>query len=293
MKSLTAASVIHVMDKENVPAITIGAGEVIEVETAKPGIPDAVFTKDYTKEPYPKRILTITGPIYVEGCEPGDCLKVEVLDIRLDNKGKMWMGQWMGILMDEMDHCCKWDAVVEENMVRFSKGITFPVDSMIGTLGVAPAGEAVDCLSPGRHGGNMDAKEIAPGSIVYLPVQVKGGLLAVGDVHAAMGFGEVFGTGVEIGSTVTLRISVEKEPPAPWPVVEKPDSYTILVSGKEMEEICKEAVRTTIGFLQAHRELTFDEAYALAGQTCHLKIAQVVNPERTVAMEIPKDILKN
>lgn len=292
MKSLTTASVIHVMDKENVPAITVGAGEIIEVETAKPGIADEVFTRDYSVVPYPKRILTITGPIYVEGCEPGDCLKVEVLDIRLDSRGKMWMGQWMGLLMDEMDHCCKWDVTVEGSTARFSDGIAFPVAPMIGTLGVAPGGDPVDCLSPGRHGGNMDAKEICPGSTVYLPVQVKGGLLAVGDVHAAMGYGEVFGTGVEIGSAVTMRISVEKKQMAPWPVVEGPDCYTILVSGKEMEACCKEVLRTAIDFIRARRDLTFDEAYALAGQTCHLKIAQVVNPERTVAMDIPKYILQ-
>lgn len=293
MKLLTTASVIHVMDEENIPAITIVAGETLQVETAKPGIPDAVFTKDYSVEPHPKRILTITGPIYVEGCEPGDLLKVEILDIQLDTRGKMWMGQWMGILKDEVDHCCKRDVLVENGVVHFSETTQFPIQPMIGTLGVVPAGTPVDCLTPGRHGGNMDAREIAIGSTVYLPVQVKGGLLAVGDVHAAMGMGEVFGTGIEIGSTVTMRIDVVKGQSLPWPLVERENSYDFLISGPDLDENCREAVRTTIAFLMQRNGISFDEAYALAGQTCDLKIAQVVNPERTVAMEIPKSILKS
>ena len=105
MKSLTSANIIHVMDKNNIPAITIMPGETIAVETAKPGIPDEVFLKDYSREPYPKRILSITGPIQISGAEPGDTLRIAVQKIELDVLGKMWTGQWMGILHQEMDHC--------------------------------------------------------------------------------------------------------------------------------------------------------------------------------------------
>ena len=293
MKSLTTASVIHVMSKDNVPAITIASGETIAVETAKPGIPDETFTKDYTKEPYPKRILTITGPIYVEGAEPGDILRVEIRDIQLDTMGKMWMGQWMGILMNEVDHCYMRKVKVADGVVHFSDDLTFPVRPMIGTLGTAPAGDPIDCLAPGEHGGNMDALNVAIGNAVYLPVGVKGALLAVGDVHAAMGDGEVLGTGIEIGSTVVMKIDVIKGKRLRHPTVETPTSFELLVSGDDMPEACREVTRSAIEFVMERNGCSFDEAYALVGQTSDLKICQVVNPDCTVSMEIPKHVLKS
>lgn len=281
------------MDKNTPAAMTVKCGELFSVETAKPGIPDETFTKDYTKVPFPKRMLSITGPIAVEGAEPGDILKINIHDIQLDTMGKMWMGQWMGILMDEVDHCYMRKVNVSDGVVHFSDGLSFPVKPMIGTLGLAPAGDPVDCLYPGDHGGNTDALNAAPGNSVYLPVGVPGGMIAVGDVHAAMGYGEVLGTGIEIGSVVTMSVELIKGRALKHPIVETPVSYEILVSGPDMLEICREATRSAIDFIVEHSGCTFDEAYAIAGQTSDLKILQVVNPWLTVSMEIPKSVLKN
>lgn len=293
MKRVTTESVIHVMSKDNVPAIRVLNGETIMVETAKPGIPDEVFTKDYSVEPFPKRILTITGPIYVEGCEPGDILKIDIKDIELDVNGKMWMGQWMGILMDEVDHCFLKKVKVENNVVYFSDDITFPTTPMIGTIGVAPAGEDIACLIPGEHGANMDALSAGIGNSVYLKAQVKGGLLSIGDVHAAMGLGEVLGTGIEIGSTVTMTLSVIKDMEIKHPLIETPTHYEYLISHVDLFEASKEATRTAIAFVQEKNHCGFDEAYALVGQTSNLKIMQVVNPVFTISIEIPKNVLKS
>lgn len=291
MKQVTTASVIHVMSKNNPPAAVVENGEIIRVETAKPGIPDEVFTKDYSVTPFPKRILTITGPIYVENCEPGDTLKIDVLDIQLDVAGKMWMGQWMGILMNEVDHCYLKKVQVHDGRVHFSEKLSFPIKPMIGTIGVAPAGEDIACLVPGEHGANMDAINATIGNSVYLPVQVSGGLLAVGDVHAAMGLGEVLGTGVEIGSTLTLRLSVIKNKTFAHPLVETPTSYEFLISDGDLLNGFKEATRTAIDFIRERNGVSFDEAYAITGQTCDLRVMQVVNPISTVSIEIPKSVL--
>lgn len=279
------------MSKDHPPAISIHSGEVIAVETAKPGIPDEVFTKDYNKEPYPKRILTITGPIYVENTAPGDLLRVTIQDIQLDTMGKMWTGQWIGLLMDEIHHCHMRKVPVQNGTVFFSDKVTFPVRPMIGTLGTAPAGDPVECLLPGEHGGNMDALNITCGNTVYLPVNVPGAYLAVGDVHAAMGHGEVLGTGIEIGSTVVLQIDVIKGQSIRHPIVETATSFDILVSGDDLTELCKEAVRSAIAFVSEHNSCDLDEAYALVGQTADLKIEQIVNPQATISMEIPKAVL--
>lgn len=290
MKRLTAANVVHVMDKENIPAITIMPGECIAVETAKPGIPDEVFTLDYTVEPYPRRILTITGPIRVEGCRPGDILKVDIKEIQLHSAGKMWMGQWMGLLMDEVDHCYLRKVSVEEDAVLFREDIRIPLRPMVGTIGVAPAGEAVDCLIPGEHGGNMDAPCVTAGCTLYLKAQTEGGLLSLGDVHAAMGHGEMLGTGVEIGSTVVLEIGLVKDMPLRHPMVENSEGWEIIVSGPDLPKLCREACRSAVALVMERGGLSFDEAYALVGQTADLKIAQLVNPVGTVSVFIPKYI---
>ena len=100
----------------------------------------------------------------MEGAEPGDILSVKIEDIRLDDAGKMWMGQWMGILMNEVDHCYMRKVSVENNSVVFSDTLSFPTRPMIGTLGVAPSGDPVDCLVPGTHGANMDSLSVTTGN---------------------------------------------------------------------------------------------------------------------------------
>lgn len=292
MKRITTADVIHVMDGKNTAAMSVRCGEKFEIETANPGIPDETFLKDYSKEPFPKRILTITGPVCVEGAEAGDILCVHIDDIRLNKEGKMWMGQWMGILMDEVDHCYMKKVRVEGDTVVFRDDVRFAVRPMIGTIGTAPAGDAIDCLLPGNHGGNMDALCVTSGSTVYLPVGVKGAMLSIGDVHAAMGYGEVLGTGIEIGSTVTAHVELIKGREQKHPVIETAESFEIAVSGDDMPEICREAVRAAMDFIMQHGDFGFDEAYALAGQTGDLKILQVVNPLYTVSMSVPKAVLK-
>jgi amidase len=291
MNKVTTQNIIHVMSKGNVPAIKVRSGDKLIVETAKPGIPDVVFTKDYAVEPFPKRILSITGPIFVEDCEPGDVLKVDIHSIVLDSVGKMWMGQWMGLLMDEVDHCFLKKVTVENGLVNFNDKIKIPIKPMIGTIGVAPSGEDIACLYPGLHGGNMDVPAVTVGNTIFLPVQVEGGLLSLGDVHAAMGAGEVLGTGVEIGSTVELVVTVLKNNVLVAPYVETPTSYEFVSSHADLLIACKEAAKTAIAFVQKENHCSFDEAYALVGQTGDLKIAQVVNPIFTVTMEIFKSVL--
>ncbi len=291
MNKVTTQNIIHVMSKNNEPAIKARSGDKLIVETAKPGIPDEVFTKDYNVEPFPKRILSITGPIYIEDCNAGDVLKIDIQSIDLDSAGKMWMGQWMGLLMDEVDHCFLKKVTVENGFVNFSKNIKIPIMPMIGTIGVAPAGDDIACLYPGLHGGNMDVPAVTTGNTVYLPVQVEGGLLSLGDVHAAMGAGEVLGTGVEIGSTVEIVVTVEKNRRLDAPYVETPISFEFVSSHADLLTACKEATKTAIAFVQNKNNCSFDEAYALVGQTGNLKIAQVVNPIFTVSMEVLKAVL--
>lgn len=292
VQKIPRTSFVHVMSKDNAAVASIKSGETVQFETAKPGIPDEVFEKDYSKEPFPKRILTITGPLFVEDAHPGDCLKITIENIELDNEGKMWMGQWMGALMNQVDHCFMKKVIVENGFVHLDEDNKFPIRPMIGTIGTAPANDPVDCLIPGSHGGNMDSLSVAIGNELYLPVNVEGALLCVGDVHAAMGYGEILGTGVEIGSCVTLKVEVLKNTLVVHPVVETKNSYIILVSAEKFEEAYEEAINSAIKIFMDCNGSSFDFAYAMVGQTADLKIEQIVNPYMTLSFEIPKNVLK-
>lgn len=283
-------NIIHEMSQNNDPIGTVKPDEQFIIKTASPGIPDETFEKDYSDKDYPKRVLSITGPVFIEGAQPGDTLKIDISKIELFNHGKMWMGQWMGLLMDEMDHNYMKNVEVNKDKVKFDENIDLPLRKMIGTIGVAPL-DTIECLYPGDHGGNLDLPSITEGSSVYLPVYTEGALLAIGDVHAAMGNGEIYGTGVEIGSEVTLSVSIIKDTEINSPIVETENSIRVVSSKKDLLEACKEVTRKAIQFVEGNNEYSFDESYALVGQACNIEIAQLVNPLLTVSMQIPKSIL--
>lgn len=294
MQYISDEKIIHSMNDKNKPIGKVKSGEKFIIKTRSPGIPDDVFIKEYHDEKdYPERVLSITGPVEIEDVEPGDTLEIVINDIKLDSKGKMWMGQWMGLLMDEVERPYLKKVEVDEFAVKFNDEINIPLRPMIGTLGVSPTKDDIPCLIPGDHGANIDVPNVTTGNKLFLRAQVPGGLVSVGDVHAAMGDAEIFGTGVEIGSEVTLTINVIKEIVQNTPFIETPEIIEIIFSHQDMLEAAKGVTRKAIDFVQEHTDLIFEEAYALIGQAGNLKIAQIVNPLYTLTMELPKYILKN
>ncbi len=291
MQTITKDHIVHSFSSKNQAVAEVCSGERVKFITASPGIPDAVFEKDYSIEPFPKRILSITGPLFVKDTMPGDCLKITIKDIVLEEIGKMWMGQWMGVLSKQVDHCFMKNVPIENGKAIIDENLQLPLRPMIGTIGTTPQGEGVECLVPGSYGGNMDSLSVSVGNILYLPVFVEGALLCVGDVHATMGRGEVFGTGVEIGSEVELEIEVIKQKNLTGPLVENQNSYIVLSSAPTLEQACIDATNRAIDFITESIDCCFDIAYALVGQACDLKIEQIVNPNVTVSIEIPKNIL--
>lgn len=293
MKRISKEAIIHNMSKRNIPAYYVYQGEKIKVETVDPGFTQEKFNEIRITENFPKRILSITGPIYVYNCKAGDTLKIIIEDIELNEVGKMWTGQWIGFLMDELQTCFLKEVNIVGNEVIFNDTIKENIQPMIGTVGVAPAKEDIDCLIPGIHGGNMDVKELGIGSTLYLKSQVDGGLISLGDVHAAMGKGELFGTGVEIGSIITIKIEVMKQQEINLPVIENINDYIIVFSDKNVEIACKKLLKTSIPIIMKANDLSYGDAYCFIGQFCDVGIAQLVNPLITVTLTIPKRLLKN
>src|SRR5436190_5677165 len=192
------------------PVLTIEPGETVEIETHDARSGSIQKPTDLLDGPPPGGFNPITGPIYVKGAEPGDSLLVRINKIELDSQGFTAIKAKVGLLGDRATQFATRIIKVEQGWCHFSERLRFPVRSMVGTIGVAPASGEIAALYPGLHGGNMDNSEVRTGSTVHLPVQVAGGLLSVGDVHASMGDGEVTMIGLEIPAVVTVTVNLQK-----------------------------------------------------------------------------------
>jgi acetamidase/formamidase len=172
---------------------------------------------------------------------------------------------------------------------------------MIGTIGLAPAGgQVLPMVPPHRQGGNMDIRQVTAGTRLSLPVAVAGGLLSLGDTHAAMGDGEVCGTGIEISSTVTVRLDVDKGRAVPAAVLEtdgraaRPGPALIATGiGPDIWQAARDATRSLIDQLVRRTGLAAVDAYLLASVTADMHVAEIVDlPNVVVAMHFPLDALR-
>ena len=169
---------------------------------------------------------------------------------------------------------------IENNTVRFNR-LELPVDPMIGVIGVAPAGDPVNCGTPGYHGGNMDTRTIRAGSSVYFPVQVEGGLLAMGDLHAAMGDGEIMVSGVEVSGEVDVTVSKASGLDLSMPMVKSADRLAMVASEETADLALSKAVNAMADFLTVQTDLDLNQAGMLMSACGHARISQIVDPAKT------------
>lgn len=232
-----------------------------------------------------------TGPIAVKGVRKGDIIRVSIEEIQLDDQGVMVMMPGLGPLGNMVQETNTKIIPIHDGAVYFSDNIHFPVQPMIGVLGVAPETGEISTATPGNHGGNMDTKEITTGSHVYFPVFIDGANLALGDLHAAMGDGEMNGTGVEIAGKVRLSVSKVPDFDLSMPLVETKQEFLIVSSQKTYDKAIQEGMKQAASLLQYRLDLSFTEAYRLLSATGDLRISQIVNPCVTVKIAIPKSLL--
>lgn len=234
------------------------------------------------------RTNPVTGPLYVRGAEPGDLLKVEIIDIATEPYGMMCVRHGRGLYEVEACHCRRFE--ISGGEILFDDGIRIPVRPMIGVIGTAPAGPC-DTYSPGEHGGNLDIRELGAGSTIYLPVAVPGALLSIGDCHAIQGDGETAICGMECAASVTVRVSVVKgECELPVPFIENGNYIYTTYADVSLDVAYREAAR------RMHRYLVstgMSDAHAamLLSLVGNLRISQVVNPRKGCIMEFPKKYL--
>ena len=175
-------------------------------------------------------------------------------------------------------------------------GKQIPVDHMIGVIGVAPEkGKSVPCGYPGSHGGNLDCKLMVKGNTAYFPVRVEGGLVQMGDMHAVMGDSELCGTGLEINGTVIARVSVIKNCPLEWPVLETADTWYTMASAAGYEEALRHASVQMQDLVAAATGWDATDAYLYMSLRGDLEVCQACKPcevDLIVRLGVPKADMK-
>lgn len=291
MKKLSCEQYIFAFGKGNQPALTVNSGEVVEIQTM-----DCFSNQIQRKEDKLdgldwERINPATGPIYVEGAQKGDVLKVTIEKIEIAEQGAMCAGEGLGVLGDRMKGMYEKLVPIKEGKAIFNDRISLPLNKMIGVIGVAPEEEEISCGTPGNHGGNMDNKMITENAVLYFPVFTEGALFALGDVHAVMGDGEIGVSAVEIPATVTVKLEVVKEMKLINPYLENETHVSTIASAINIEDAIHQAVHDMEDLLAPKLSLETPEMAMLFSAAGSVEICQVVDPLKTVRFNFPKWIL--
>lgn len=292
MKTISNKNVIYKFKNKMESVDKIKSGDTVKFQT------NDCWTQQITDE---TQVVTeidydilnpATGPIFIEGAEPGDVLKIYIESIEIAEKGSALAVPNEGVLGDKVKNPRVKIIDVKDGYAYFNE-LKIPVNPMIGVIGVAPAEADGEWTTdtPWKHGGNMDTKDIKQGNTLYLPVNQEGGLLALGDCHAIMGDGELCFTGLEIPAFVTLKIDVIKKMKLNWPLIEDEKFIKIIASGKTLDEAIYSGTDEAVSFLMKGLGYDWEDAYILASLTVDLQISQVVDPMKTIRASIPKDIL--
>ena len=293
MLTIKRNNAVYAMSCDNAPVARISSGETLIFETADCFGGQIACETDRMGSLDWSRINPATGPVYVDGAKPGDTLKVEILRIDIAAQAAMVEAPAEGITGAAAREENTKILPVSGGMLSFNSAISLPVRAMIGVIGTAPAGEAISTGTPSFHGGNMDCKRISAGATLYLPVNVDGALLAMGDLHAAMGDGEVCVCGAEIAGAVTVRVSVIEGQPLPLPFLVTDTHAMAIYSAEGLDAAAEGATLRMRSFLIDQIKLPDHEAGMLLSLAGDLRICQAVDPNKTCRMELPLEILRS
>jgi acetamidase/formamidase len=287
------------------PALTVRPGDTIELETVDAS--GGQLTKDSTAADVARvdfaRVNPVTGPVFVDGAEPGDALKVTIL--RFQPSGWGWTGNipGFGLLADRFSqpalHVWEYDPSTMEPAV-FKPGGRVPLQPFPGEIGCAPGKPGHhSAVPPRRVGGNMDTRDIVEGAEVYLPVEVPGALFSLGDTHAAQGDGEVCGTAIESPMVVTVRLELVKGAAPRFPRILNPRprsrhldvmGYDITTGiGPDLMTGARDALSQMVDLIAERQGMEPVEAYLLCSACADLKISEIVDqPNWIVSCHFPR-----
>ena len=292
------------------PVLRIASGDIIDVDTLltntpagleKAGVSEAriqsslkAIVEEVTGERRGPGGHILTGPVYVEGAEPGDVLEVRILaiDLAID----YGYNGCSGVLPENCEAGVPARIIaLDRHAMRaeFAPGILVPLRPFFGSMGVAPAPEAgrVSSNPPGRHAGNLDNRELIAGSTLYIPVFATGALFEVGDGHVAQGDGEVDQTAIETSLRGHLQLTVRKDMKLTWPRAETPTDYISMATDPDLLVATKTAIQEMVDFLTAEKHLSRHQAYQLVSIAGNVAVTQLVDkPNVGVHVRLPKTL---
>lgn len=289
MQILGKDKVIYSFSQKNPPVYEVANGETFWVET------DDCYNGQIKDEKTLRTDIDISimdcavGPIAVARAQKGDILKIDIIAIQTADYGVMVTKKGMGILGDDVVIPDTKIIPVKDGFAYITSEIRIPLTPMMGVLGVYPRDEEdIHCAIPGDHGANMDTKLVRVGSSVYFPVFKDGAGIALGDLHACMGDGELDGTGIEIAGRVCLKVTVIKGHMINRPIIETKEGFYFMASREDIHDAIHVAVKDTVDFLMRKKNISFTIAYRLLSATCDIQISELVNDTLTVRVHVPK-----
>jgi acetamidase/formamidase len=276
MKTLKLGKLYHEFDRKNPPALSIEPGETVSVETEdtfmgqvrKPG-----DERNFQKFPYGN---PLSGPIYIQGAEPGDTLAVHIhkIEARMGQagndmpSGRRGLGEFLGLDVPRATRICP----VRDGKVWWSSRVGIPYAPVIGTIGTAPAMGAPTSGPAGPHGGNMDLREVTEGNTLFLPVFVPGALLHLGDAHAAQGEGEVCGTALEMPAVIDIKVDLLKGKSIARPRIRSPQEIMAVATGTPMERSVAQAYADLILWMEEEFGVPRWDGYSLCTQVGSISV---------------------
>jgi acetamidase/formamidase len=290
------------------PVLHVASGDIIDVDTlltnTPRGLERAGVKPEDVQDSLRKVVDTVTdkgpgghiltGPVYVEGAEPGDALEVRILSI--DLAIPYGYNGCSGFLRENCrPNSTKIIPIDKKKMTaEFAPGIVIPLHPFFGSMGVAPppAAGRVSSTPPGIHAGNLDNRELVAGTTLFIPVHVAGALFEVGDGHAAQGDGEVDQTAIETSLRGRLQLIVHKGMTLAWPRAETPTDYISMGTDEDLTQATKIAIQEMVDFLAATKGLDKLAAYQLTTVAGNVVITQLVDQKVGVHVKIPKGIFR-
>jgi len=291
------------------PVLRVASGDRVRVETMVAGGLQRLRLAGVAESEIPESLKRVeervtergpgahpmSGPIFIEGAEPGDALEVAIVAIEfLHPFGVNAFSPGGGVLPDDFPYAglrlLRWQPGA--GRVEFAPGISLPLAPFFGSIGVAPPPLVgrISSRPPGWHGGNLDNKDLVAGSTLTLPVHVPGALLSIGDGHALQGDGEVTGTALETSLRGTFELRVKKGARIRWPRAETPTHYIAMGLHEDLDEATRLATRELVDFLVAEKHLSREEAYMLCSLAADLHVTQAVDATKGVHATIAKSI---
>ena len=288
------------------PVANVKSGEIFQIQTLDAfGNKVDSSTSDITKLIQMPFVNPLVGPIYIEGAQKGDSLAVTIISIETSRD------YGVSAIIPEFGGLCATPLTrtlneplppkvmihpIKDNSITFSTDLNIPpipYEPFYGTIGTSPELEAISSLSPGSHGGNMDAADVCPGNTIILPVNVEGGFLYIGDGHAAQGDAEICGVATEIPTTGTLKVDLVKQLSLTNPRVESDEFIMTIGSARPMEDAARIAFYELIMWLESDYGIEKLVAYQLCSQGARVRLANMVDTLYSVVAKFPKKYLPN